>query len=279
MRRILVVANETLGGATLRERLALKRSTDVDLELFVLVPAPQPTGDKTLEVELAALRALRYQAEGAVGEPDAVTAVRSLLSKQRFDEIILLTLPVGGSRWLRMDLPHRLARVTKLPVDHVIGEEPAFAEETRVAELPFPGVPSREAAGPVQILLGEDNDEDAERTRLALQRCPTPNAVETVPNGAEAVERLRSADGGPGVDLVLVDLKMPVMDGFELLETLGRQHDLERLAVVVLTTSDRMEDRERAHRLGAHAYITKEPVFPIYRDVLNGLLAEVAPNG
>ena len=83
--------------------------------------------------------------------------------------------------------------------------------------------------------------------------------------------------GGPaGVDLVLVDLKMPVIDGFELLERLRAEHDLEKLAVVVLTTSSRMEDRERAHALGAHAYVTKEASFPLYRDLLEGLLSDVA---
>jgi CheY-like chemotaxis protein len=309
MRRVLIVANESLGGAALRERLALKRSTDLDLEVFVLVPAVEGRGQvealagaavrggavagrgapeqvgaqvddaslagaaRRLDIELSALRALHYNVRGAVGGSDVVAAVRSLLNEQRFDEIILITLPSGGSRWLRMDLPHRLERVTKLPVDHVIGEVPSSAEETQVAQVQFPGVRAAQIAGPVRILLVEDNDEDAELTRLALQRCSTRNSVETVENGAAAIERLRPAD----VDLVLVDLKMPVVDGFQLLETLRRQHDLDRLAVVVLTNSDRMEDRQRAHDLGAHAYITKEAVFPLYLDVLDGVLAEVAP--
>ena len=78
---------------------------------------------------------------------------------------------------------------------------------------------------------------------------------------------------------MLVDLKMPVIDGFELLERLRAEHDLEKLAVVVLTTSSRMEDRERAHALGAHAYVTKEASFPLYRDLLEGLLSDVAAYG
>ena len=126
------------------------------------------------------------------------------------------------------------------------------------------------------MLLVEDDEDDAELTRLALARCATPNTLDTVGDGAQAIEWLRGAGGPSGVDLVLVDLKMPVIDGFELLERLRAEHDLEKLAVVVLTTSSRMEDRERAHSLGAHAYVTKEASFPLYRDLLEGLLSDVA---
>ena len=104
----------------------------------------------------------------------------------------------------------------------------------------------------------------------------TPNTLDTVGDGAQAIEWLRGAGGSAGVDLVLVDLKMPVVDGFELLERMRAEHDLEKLAVVVLTTSGRMEDRERAHSLGAHAYVTKEASFPLYRDLLEALLSDVA---
>ena len=293
MHRILVVANGMLGGAELRERLALKRSTDPDMELFVLVPAspidddvPRPAAEadgldieqarKHLDVELAALRDLKYDAEGAVGDPDPLVAVRSLLEQRPFSEIILASLPGGGARWLRMDLPHRMERVTKLPVTHIIGENPAVAEETQMAQVSFPGVPAAGAAAEsVRVLLVEDNEADAELTELALQRCAIPTSVSVVGNGAEAIEWLRVA-GGSGVDLVLVDLKMPVVDGFQLLEMIGQEHDLDTLAVAVLTTSNRMEDRERAHGLGAHAYVTKDASFPLYRDLLESLVSDVA---
>jgi two-component system response regulator len=288
MRRILIVADQLLGGPELRERLALKKSTDPEIEVFVLVPArstdaPSDAGgsesaERILKLELAVLRDLQYDADGAVGESDPVAAVRTLLESRTFDEIIVATEPASGaSRFLRMDLAHRLERVTKLPVEEVEGEEPDAAETARLAELKFPGVPATSAAGtPVRVLLVEDDEDDAELARLALRRCPTPNVLETVGDGAQAVEWLRTAGGPEGVDLVLVDLKMPVMDGFELLERLRAEHDLEKLAVVVLTTSARLEDRERAHDLGAHAYVTKEASFPQYRDLLEGLLSDVA---
>jgi two-component system response regulator len=288
MRRILIVADQLLGGTELRERLALKKSTDPEIEVFVLVPAratdgPSDAGGREsaariLELELEVLRDLQYEVDGSVGEADPVSAVRTLLEARSFDEIIVATEPASGaSRFLRMDLAHRLERMTKLPVEEVEGEEPDAAETARLAELKFPGVPATTTAGaPVRVLLVEDDEDDAELTRLALRRCPTPNVLETVGDGAQAIEWLRTAGGPAGVDLVLVDLKMPVMDGFELLERLRAEHDLEQLAVVVLTTSARMEDRERAHDLGAHAYVTKEASFPQYRDLLEGLLSDVA---
>jgi two-component system response regulator len=288
MRRILIVADQLLGGTELRERLALKKSTDPELEVLVLVPqvAADSAGDdagagsaeRILELELAVLRDLQYDVDGVVGESDPVAAVRALLESRPFDEIIVATEPAGGaSRFLRLDLAHRLQRVTKLPVEEVAGEEPDAAETARLADLRFPGLPAAgEAGSPVRVLLVEDDEDDAELTRLALRRCPTPNELETVGDGAQAIEWLRTAGGADGVDLVLVDLKMPVMDGFELLDRLRAEHDLEQLAVVVLTTSARLEDRERAHDLGAHAYVTKEASFPQYRDLLEGLLADVA---
>lgn len=279
MRRILIVADRLLGGAELRERLALKKSTDPEIEIFVLVPERTDGSDvqRILDLELAVLRDLQYDVDGQIGNADPVAAVRSLLQARAFDEVILATLPAGASRWVRMDLAHRLQRVTKLPVEEVAGEEPDAAEEARLAGLRFPGVPTAAAPGaPVRVLLVEDDEGDAELTNLALARCTTPNTLDTVGDGARAIEWLRSAGGPSGVDLVLVDLKMPVMDGFELLEQLRAEHDLEHLAVVVLTTSGRMEDRERAHTLGAHAYVTKETSFPLYRDLLEGLLSDVA---
>ena len=83
MRRILIVADRLLGGAELRERLALKKSTDPEIEVFVLVPAAQRgrgdaggdrSAERILELELAVLRDLQYDVDGAVGEADPLAA-------------------------------------------------------------------------------------------------------------------------------------------------------------------------------------------------------------
>src|SRR5262249_12954583 len=150
------------------------------------------------------------------------------------------------SGWLRRDLIRRLERVTKLPVDRMMGEAPELAEMTQAAGQRFPGVPAAAEQGqPVRVLLVEDDAADAELTRLALQRCRTPNSVELASNGEEALQWMRATGGIAGFDLVLVDLKMPVVDGFELLDRLRNEYDLDQLAVTVLTNSDRFEDRER----------------------------------
>lgn len=281
MRRILIVADRVLGAAELGDHFAPRTSADPETEVFVLVPSGDSgakSAERVLELDLAVLRGLHNDVDGIVGDADPMTAVRQLLDTRSFDEIIVVTLPASGaSKWLRLDLARRLQRVTKLPVVEVAGEEPDEVDEARPADVEFPGVPAAGAAGdPVRVLLVEDDEGDAVLTRLALDRCPTPNTHETVGDGAQAVEWLRTAGGPSGVDLVLVDLRMPVLDGFELLEQLKAEHDLEQLAVVVLSTSSRAEDHERAHSLGAHAYVTKETSFTLYRDVLDGLLSDVA---
>ena len=62
------------------------------------------------------LRGVGADVDGDIGDPDPLTAVDQLLERQQFDEIILSTLPQPISKWLGMDLPHRLHRHTGLPV-------------------------------------------------------------------------------------------------------------------------------------------------------------------
>jgi nucleotide-binding universal stress UspA family protein len=153
-RRYLVVANQTLGGeqllAKIRECMAAG-----PCRFYVLVPAtptdqyrwPPPLAVPTtagggiladppvaedrqaqahaqarLGEELARLRRAGAEADGEVGDPDPMRAIEDALDRERFDEVILATLPPGVSRWLRMDLPHRVARGVKLPVTHVVSE-------------------------------------------------------------------------------------------------------------------------------------------------------------
>ena len=58
--------------------------------------------------------------EGSVGDPDPVVAVMDVWDPMKFDEIIVSTLPTGSSRWLGLDLPHRLEKLTSVPVRHVV---------------------------------------------------------------------------------------------------------------------------------------------------------------
>ena len=69
-----------------------------------------------LETELSRLRELGASADGAVGDPNPMVAIERAVAEHQFDEIILSTLPPGISRWLAMDLPHRVRRKTNIPL-------------------------------------------------------------------------------------------------------------------------------------------------------------------
>jgi hypothetical protein len=142
MRRYLIVANQTLGGDHLLE-LVRDRLDDADDEpatFHVLVPATyshdhvfhsegeaRAIAQRRLDGALARFGELGATVTGEVGDVSPLYAIEDVLRRERFDEIILSTLPSGPSRWLRQDLPHRLARVTRTPVVHVVGraEHPA----------------------------------------------------------------------------------------------------------------------------------------------------------
>ena len=138
MRRYLVVANQTLGGAHLVRRLR-DAAARGPCSFFFLVPATPPQDHATwTEGEAEALagerlaraliraRELGVEADGRVGDPNPVQAIADAMIDERYDEIIVSTLPPGISRWLKLDLPHRVERRFDVPVTHVVGEpEPA----------------------------------------------------------------------------------------------------------------------------------------------------------
>jgi hypothetical protein len=140
MRRYLVVANRTLAGAHLLETLT--ELTEHDRCVFhVVVPAEHPrdhawsdgearaAATERLERALARFAVLDAEVDGEVGDADPSMAVEDVLMRgASWDGIVVSTLPPGPSRWLKLDLPNRLAGRTGLRVIHVIGQpEPATA--------------------------------------------------------------------------------------------------------------------------------------------------------
>ncbi len=113
------------------------------------------------------------------------------------------------------------------------------------------------------ILLVEDNPDDAELTLLALQENGVLNEVVWVKDGVEAVDYLfRSgahATRDPNVlpQLVLLDLKMPRVDGIEVLRRIRSEPSTRLLPVVILTTSAEESDRLSGYLHGANSYIRK----------------------
>jgi len=106
----------------------------------------------------------------------------------------------------------------------------------------------------VEVLLVEDNPLDAEMTMRALSQAESPPSVRWVKDGEEALEFLRSQ---PRPKLVLLDLKMPKVDGLEVLRELRSADRLDMVPVVVLTSSTQDRDIGECYRLGANGFVVK----------------------
>ena len=112
----------------------------------------------------------------------------------------------------------------------------------------------------LRVLLVEDDEDHVFLVRRALADLAGAEvAVEVAGDGEQAVERLARARFSPGgpPQLVLLDLKMPRMDGLEVLRRIRADEAAARLPVVVLTSSEHQDDREEALRLGATWFVCK----------------------
>jgi CheY-like chemotaxis protein len=113
------------------------------------------------------------------------------------------------------------------------------------------------------ILLVEDNPDDALLTRRAFDKCAIANALVVVEDGAQALDYLFAsgswAGRGPESDpmLVLLDLKLPKVDGLEVLRRLRADPRTRVLPVVILTSSLEEQDVIRGYELGCNSYIRK----------------------
>ncbi len=118
------------------------------------------------------------------------------------------------------------------------------------------------------IFLVEDNPMDLELTRRAFAKHRLGNPLQVARDGAEAVAMLPRWESGEPLPLVvLLDLKLPLIDGLEVLRRL-REHPVSAtLPVVVLTTSDEDRDIRTAYELGANSYIVKPVDFDKFMDV------------
>lgn len=139
--RVLIIANKTLGGAEMLERVRQLNTPAGAASFYLLVPAtlvgesawdggdhPRRAGvveaRKRLEQGLKLISDLGAEVDGEVGEPDPIDAVRDLFDRgPSFDRILLSTFAGGLSRWLRLDVLHRLKRTTDLPTEHMQSDE------------------------------------------------------------------------------------------------------------------------------------------------------------
>jgi two-component system response regulator len=114
-----------------------------------------------------------------------------------------------------------------------------------------------------EILLVEDNANDAELTMRALKQRNLANQLFLCRDGAEALEYF--SDRGNGIPkVILLDLKLPKVDGLEVLRHLKEDERTQAIPVVVLTSSREEPDIERAYALGANSYIVKPVDFDAF---------------
>ena len=118
------------------------------------------------------------------------------------------------------------------------------------------------------ILLVEDNPMDVDLTLRAFKRRRVTNPVEVARDGEEALAWIpRWEAGEPTPAVILLDLKLPRVDGLEVLRQLKSHPTLRVIPVVVLTTSAEHGDVSTAYQLGANSYIVKPVEFEKFMDV------------
>lgn len=117
-----------------------------------------------------------------------------------------------------------------------------------------------DAAGAIQILMVEDSLDDIEITTEALKDAKVRCKLHAVRDGVQAMAYLRRRgefEDATRPDVIFLDLNMPRMDGRQVLEQIKSDPELQKIPVVVLTTSEADEDILKAYELHANCYITK----------------------
>jgi CheY-like chemotaxis protein len=118
------------------------------------------------------------------------------------------------------------------------------------------------------ILLVEDNPMDVDLTLRAFKRRRVTNVIHVARDGEEALAWLsRWESGEPWPAVILLDLKLPKVDGLEVLRQLKQHPTLCVIPVVVLTTSEESADVQAAYHLGVNSYIVKPVEFEKFMDV------------
>jgi len=130
---------------------------------------------------------------------------------------------------------------------------------------------------PMEILLVEDNPNDVELTLRSLKKNNVSNRVHVVRDGAEGLEFIfgrgkylgRNLRDGPKV--ILLDLKLPKVDGLEVLRAIKSDPEARKIPVVVLTSSKEERDIVESYRLGVNSYIVKPVDFTQFTDAVRQL--------
>lgn len=126
------------------------------------------------------------------------------------------------------------------------------------------------------ILLVEDNPDDIELTTLAFKKNNFANEIVVVEDGQEAIDFLLGNDpegvqkrGYP--ELILLDLKLPKINGHEVLKKIKAENQTRRIPVVILTSSQEEEDIIQGYDLGANSYVRKPVDYKNFVEVVNNM--------
>jgi CheY-like chemotaxis protein len=126
------------------------------------------------------------------------------------------------------------------------------------------------------ILLVEDNPRDLELTLTALAKCQLANDVVVARDGAEALDYLHSRNGFAGRNpgspaVVLLDLKLPKVDGLQVLEAIKQDTHLKHVPVVMLTSSREERDVLRSYESGVNSFVVKPVDFSSFIEAIQSL--------
>jgi two-component system, response regulator len=129
----------------------------------------------------------------------------------------------------------------------------------------------------VEILLVEDNSSDAEMTIYGLRKSKLVNHLLHVEDGTQALDFLfsrgvfagRHGDGMPAV--ILLDLKMPKLNGLEVLQAMRADDRTRHIPVIILTSSKEDPDVRKAYELGANSYVVKPVAFDDFQKAISDI--------
>jgi hypothetical protein len=197
MKRILVVANETVAGRPLIDAVKRRSGGDEDIHVHVICPQNEPkhgfvvhdehirdAAENRLEMTLALLHEAGIEATGEIMDPDPYSAVMDALGEQDYDEIVVSTHPETRSGWLRQGLVDRLARATRREVEHVVVDLDSERDDVKRTLV----VANQTVGG--QALLDALKRKAADEPRRFIVICPQAETNGDGSSEGDAAERL-----------------------------------------------------------------------------------------
>ena len=119
------------------------------------------------------------------------------------------------------------------------------------------------------IYLVDDDDDDRLLLQEAFRQHPSTCTIQEFEDGQYVIDYLGTTTTDEFPNLILLDLNMPRMNGFDTLRVLRKHREWKMIPVAILTTSDDPSDRQRSKELGADAYMVKPPNYAHLQDVIN----------